>query len=121
MTAARRLVDKREQIFGELEKQNRVTWKLDDLTVQMVFDFYTSSRAIQKVAFGVVKRKDHKGNLMTMPRVIRLHNKTDLVTLCISYFNDLGVKPPSPSTLYHYLAEAFPAGNSKQMRGINPQ
>ena len=120
-TAARTHVARTEQILARILKEDRITWKLTDLQVQMIFDFFTSARAIQKVAFGVIKKKDHLGQVMTMPKVIRLHNKTDLVTLCIAHFNELGVKAPSPTTLYHYLAEAFPAGSAKMMRGINPQ
>ena len=120
-TAAHRHTARSEQILAKIPKADRITWKLSDVQVQMIFDFFTSSRAIQKVAYGVTKKKDHRGQVMTMPKVIRLHNKTDLVTLCISHFNELGVKAPSPTTLYHYLDEAFPAGNSRMMRGINPQ
>ena len=120
-TAAHTHVARTERILARIVKEDRITWKLTDLQVQMIFEFFTSSRAIQKVAYGVIKKKDHLGQVMTMPKVIRLHNKTDLVTLCIAHFNELGVKAPHPTTLYHYLAEAFPAGSTKMMRGINPQ
>ena len=45
---------------------------------------------------------------MLMSKVIRLQNKTDLVTNCLAYFLELGIPAPDRSTIFHYLSECFP-------------
>ena len=48
---------------------------------------------------------------MHMSKVIRLMNKADLVSNCVSYFEEMGVQAPGRSTIFRYLAECFPGKN----------
>ena len=86
----------------------RFCWRLSDVQVKIMFEFFSSAKSIQNVAYGTIKSKDQFGNDMVMSKVIRLSNKTDLVANCLSYFKEIGVLPPDRSTIFHYLSECFP-------------
>ena len=66
----------------------RFCWKLSDTQVMLMFQFFSSAKAIQNVAYGTLKGKDHLGNPMVR------------VTLSI-FIVILAVKPSfiSPSEL----------------------
>ena len=89
---ARKHIARRDRILAVFKKETRITWKLTDLQVQMIFDFFTSSKCIQNVAFGIVKKKDSEGRIMCMPKVIRLHNKTDLGAEYLLFFSSRSLK-----------------------------
>ena len=100
---ARKLNARNGHILGSLEQVKRMVWKLSDVQVKIMFDYFSSSQTIQNVAFGTIKSKDQFGNTMVMSKVIRLQNKTDLVTNCLAYFAETGVPAPDRSTIFHYL------------------
>ena len=86
----------------------RFCWRNTEVQVKIMFEFFSSSKSIQNMAYGTIKGKDNLGNPLLMSKVIRLTNKTELVANCLSYFKELGVSPPDRSTIFHYLSECFP-------------
>ena len=38
-----------------MEQVKRMVWKLSDVQVKLMFDFYSSSQVIQNVAYGTIK------------------------------------------------------------------
>ena len=86
----------------------RFCWRNTEVQVKLMFEFFSSAKCIQNMAYGTIKGKDNLGNPLLMSKVIRLANKTELVANCLSYFKELGVSPPDRSTIFHYLSECFP-------------
>ena len=99
---------RRGQILALPIYAKRFCWRLSDCQLKLMFEFFSSAKCIQNVAYGTIKSKDEFGNDMLMSKVIRLSNKTDLVANCLSYFKEIGVSPPDRSTIFHYLSECFP-------------
>ena len=90
-------------------------------TIQIIIftDFFTRPEFNQEVAFGVLRSRDVDGSPLYMPKIIRNRQKSELVTLCIKYLLELGLKAVAERTLYSYLKN-MPAGSQRIMKGINP-
>ena len=57
---ARKDIKRRGHILGSLIHVKRFVWRHSELQIKLMFDFFSSARAIQNVAFGTIRGKDHE-------------------------------------------------------------
>ena len=92
--------------LAPMPKTKIARWTWDADTIEAIVDFVTDPLNTQQVAYGSLRTRDAFGKLTRVARVIRLHQKSILVTLLQKYLKEgRGMeKIPSRSSLYRILS-----------------
>ena len=93
--------------------------RLSPAMLECLFDFWESSVFLQSMAYGTISRKAPSGAKMVMAKVVRHYSARTMVNMGKAYLSEQGFTPPCESTLFDLL-QALPAGQQKQIRGVNP-
>ena len=106
-----------DHAFAPVVKKQSYKWRIDHETVSIIMDFVMSPINTQNMAYGVINIKDETGKITPIARVIRYHNKSDMVNLIKSHLRDIGMPVPSSSFIFKLLGY-MPAGKSLDIFGI---
>ena len=96
----------------------RFCWKLSDTQVMLMFQYFSSAKAIQNVAYGTYQIKNVDGNKTLIAKVIRRQHNADLIRLIQSMLRDCNLPVLSESTLSKML-RLMPAAKCKTMQGVD--
>ena len=83
-----------------------------------VFNYIVCPMNTQRNSYGIFNLKDESGNISTIGRVIRHRRNSDLVKDIQAHLKGLGMRVPSRSFLFKFIAN-LPAASMKEMKGVN--
>ena len=100
-----------------IKREKNFKW-YDYEVCETVYNYIVSPLNTQRNSFGVFNLKDDSGKISTIGRVIRHQRNSDLVKNVQAHLKGLGMRVPSRSFLFKFIAN-LPAANHKEMKGVN--